>query len=55
MTSTQESKRYNVIMTDELGELFSVTLRAFDIEHARESVRFSYPESSILAIQCLGV
>ena len=55
MTTKQESKRFNIVMLDELGECFGVTLRAFDIEHARESARLSYPESSILAIQCLGV
>lgn len=50
----QQSKQYHVILCDELGEEFSFTLRAFDLDHAIESVRLSYPESGIVDIKPLG-
>lgn len=49
----QQSKQYHVILSDELGECFSVTLRAFDTDHAIESIRFDYPESHIVSVTSL--
>ena len=51
--TTQQSRQYHVILRDELGKEFSVTLRAFDTDHAIESIRFDYPESNIVAITTL--
>lgn len=54
MTNKQESRLWHCILCDELGDEFSFTLRAFDLDHAIESVRLSYPESGIVDIKPLG-
>jgi len=44
--------RYHVVMCDELGEEFSVTLEVPDlVENVTEWVREEYPECSITLIQ----
>jgi hypothetical protein len=43
---------YHVVMTDELGDEFSVTISIPDlVENITEWVREEYPESSIVYIQ----
>jgi hypothetical protein len=45
-------EKYNVLMRDELGDEFSVTVEIPDIvENVTEWVREEYPESSIVIIQ----
>ena len=42
---------YHVVMTDELGDEFSVTISIPDlVENVTEYVREEYPESSIICI-----
>lgn len=44
-------KKYHVILTDELGEEFSVELLAHNTAAACERVKADYPESSIASIR----
>ncbi len=46
---------YHVVMTDELGDEFSVTISVPDlVENVTEYVREVYPESSIVYIMPKG-
>jgi hypothetical protein len=42
--------KYHVILTDELGEEFSVELEAYDRDDAWETVQMDYPESSVVYV-----
>ena len=44
-------KKFHVILTDELGEEFSVELIAHNMAAACDMVRAEYPESSIASIR----
>jgi hypothetical protein len=55
MTHKQESIRWHCVLRDELGEEFSVTLRAFDFEHLKGALELSYPESELIDVKPLGV
>lgn len=44
-------KKFHVILTDELGEEFSVELLAHNMATACYMVRAEYPESSIASIR----
>ena len=44
-------KKYHVILTDELGEEFSVELLAPDMQSACDMVKTEYTESSIASIR----
>lgn len=44
-------KRFHVILSDELGEEFSVELDAMDRNDAWEIVEMEYPESSVVYVQ----
>ena len=43
-------KRFHVILSDELGEEFSVEIDATDREDAWETVAMDYPESGVVAV-----
>jgi len=45
--------KYHVILSDELGEEFSVELLAMDENDAWETVQMDYPESSVVYVQKL--
>ena len=53
MTHKQESIRWACVLRDELGEEFSVTLRAFDFEHLKGALDLSYPESELVDVEPL--
>lgn len=44
-------KRFHVILSDELGEEFSVELSAIDRNDAYETIEMEYPESSVVYVQ----
>jgi hypothetical protein len=44
-------KKYHVILTDELGEEFSVELLAHNMQRACDMVKTEYPESSIASVR----
>lgn len=44
-------KRFHVILSDELGEEFSVELDAIDRNDAWETVEMDYPESAVVYVQ----
>lgn len=44
-------KKYHVILSDELGEEFSVELIAHNMQRACEMVKAEYAESSIASIR----
>jgi len=44
-------KKYHVILTDELGEEFSVELIASDMQAACDMIKAEYTESSIASIR----
>ena len=46
-------EKYHVILTDELGEEFSIELLAHDMAAACDMVNSEYPESSIATIRKL--
>lgn len=55
MESDNTMNEYHVVMTDELGEEFSVTVSVPDlVENITEYVREQYPESSIVYIAPKG-
>ena len=43
-------KKFHVILSDELGEDFSVELEARDRDDAWDTVQMDYPESSVVYI-----
>lgn len=43
-------QRFHVVLTDELGDEFSVTIEAEDREDAWETVAMDYPESSVVTV-----
>lgn len=44
-------KRFHVILSDELGEEFSVELNARDRNDAWDTVQMEYPESAVVYVQ----
>lgn len=46
--------KYHVILTDELGEEFSVEITASDREDAWNTVAMDYPESGVVAVYETG-
>jgi len=42
--------RYHVILSDELGEEFSVEITAYDRDDAWDTVAMEYPESGVVAV-----
>jgi len=42
--------RYHVILSDELGEEFSVEITAYDSDDAWDTVAMDYPESGVVAV-----
>ena len=46
--------RYHVILTDELGEEFSVEIMASDRDDAWDTVAMDYPESGVVAVMETG-
>lgn len=44
-------KRFHVILSDELGEEFSIELEAIDRNDAWETVEMEYPESAVVYVQ----
>jgi len=45
--------KYHVILTDELGEEFSVELEAHDMEDAWDTVQMDYPESFVAYVYAM--
>lgn len=45
--------KYHVILSDELGEEFSVEIEAHDKNDAWDTVQMDYPESSVVYVQKL--
>jgi len=55
MESDNTMNEYHVVMTDELGDEFSVTVSVPDlVENVTQYVREEYPESSIVYIMPKG-
>jgi hypothetical protein len=55
MESDKPMLEYHVVMTDELGDEYSVTVSVPDlVENVTEYVREEYPESSIVYIAPKG-
>ena len=46
--------KFHVILSDELGEEFSVELEAHDRDDAWDTVQMDYPESRVVAVVFLG-
>lgn len=44
-------KKYHVILSDELGDEFSVELLAHNMQAACDMIKAEYPESSIASIR----
>ena len=45
---------YHVILTDELGDEFSVSIDAYDEHDAWETVAMDYPESGVVCVMKAG-
>lgn len=45
-----DMKKFHVILSDELGEEFSVELEAYDRDDAWVTVAMDYPESSVVSV-----
>jgi len=43
-------KKFHVVLSDELGEEFSVELEALDRDDAWDTVAMDYPESSVVSV-----
>lgn len=43
--------KFHVILSDELGEEFSVELEAYDRDDAWVTVAMDYPESSVVSVE----
>ena len=43
--------KFHVILSDELGEEFSVELEAHDRDDAWDTVQMDYPESSVVSVR----
>jgi len=43
-------RRYHVILSDEMGEEFSVEIMASDRDDAWDTVAMDYPESGVVAV-----
>lgn len=46
-----DMKKFHVILSDELGEEFSVELEAHDRNDAWDTVAMDYPESSVVSVR----
>lgn len=44
-------KKFHVVLSDELGEEFSVELEAQDRNDAWDTVAMDYPESSVVSVR----
>lgn len=44
---------FHVILSDELGEEFSVELEARDVSDAWDTVAMDYPESTVVSVRAL--
>jgi hypothetical protein len=43
--------KFHVILSDELGEEFSVELEAYDRDDAWDTVQMDYPESAVVSVR----